>query len=272
MTRQELLEQIYQKKSFLCVGLDSDLAKIPTFLLDYDNPILEFNKRIIDATRSLCVAYKPNFAFYETLGSAGWDILKETVSYIGDDHLTIADAKRGDIGNTADQYARSIFEELDFDAVTVAPYMGADSILPFLEYRDKWTIALGLTSNPGHRDFQLLELSDGSLLYESVIQKLTEWGSPDQLMLVVGATRGPFLQRIRSIAPDHFWLVPGVGAQGGSLSDVWNDGHGKEVNLLVNSSRGIQYASVGVDFETAAQEAAGELQQDMARLMGLLKN
>lgn len=268
MTRQTLLHQIYQKQSFLCVGLDSDLSKIPTFLLEYDNPILEFNKRIIDATRSFCVAYKPNFAFYESLGSLGWDILKETVSYIGDEHLTIADAKRGDIGNTADQYAKSIFEELHFDAVTVAPYMGADSILPFLEYRDKWTIALGLTSNPGHKDFQLLALSDGSLLYENVIRKLAEWGSPEQLMLVVGATRGPFLERIRSIAPDHFWLVPGVGAQGGSLADVWTHGRSKEVGLLVNSSRGIQYASAGVDFETAASEAARTLQQEMSGLMG----
>ena len=267
MTRQELLKHIFQKRSFLCVGLDSDLSKIPSFLLEYDNPILEFNKRIIEATRSFCVAYKPNFAFYESLGSLGWDILKETVSFIGDQHLTIADAKRGDIGNTADQYAKSIFVELNFDAVTVAPYMGADSILPFLEYRDKWTIALGLTSNPGHKDFQLLELSDGSLLYENVIRKLTSWGSPEQLMLVVGATRGPFLERIRDIAPDHFWLVPGVGAQGGSLKDVWIHGRAKEVGLLVNSSRGIQYASVGADFETAAAESARALQIEMAGLM-----
>lgn len=267
MTRQELLQHIYQKQSFLCVGLDSDLSKIPSFLLEYDNPILEFNKRIIEATRTFCVAYKPNFAFYESLGSLGWDILKETVSFIGDQHLTIADAKRGDIGNTADQYAKSIFEELNFDAVTVAPYMGADSILPFLEYRDKWTIALGLTSNPGHKDFQLLELSDGSLLYENVIRKLTAWGSPEQLMLVVGATRGPFLERIRDIAPDHFWLVPGVGAQGGSLKDVWTHGRAKEVGLLVNSSRGIQYASSGVDFETAAADSALALQIEMAGLM-----
>lgn len=267
MTRQQLLKQIYQKRSFLCVGLDSDLSKIPSFLLEYDNPILEFNKRIIDATRSFCVAYKPNFAFYESLGSDGWDILKKTVTYIGDEHLTIADAKRGDIGNTADQYAQSIFEDLNFDAVTVAPYMGADSIFPFLEYRDKWTIALGLTSNPGHRDFQLLELKDGSLLYETVIRKLTEWGSPEQLMLVVGATRGPYLERIRNIAPDHFWLVPGVGAQGGSLRDVWTPGRTKEVGLLVNSSRGIQYASSGLDFETAAGEAARTLQMEMAGLI-----
>jgi len=267
MNREKLIKQIKTRGTFLCVGLDSDLTLIPKHLLDFENPILEFNKRLIDATKELCVAYKPNFAFYEAMGSKGWEILKETVAYIGKDHLTIADAKRGDIGNTAQKYAQAIFDDLGFDAVTVAPYMGEDSVLPFLEYKDKWTIALALTSNPGHRDFQLIEANNGKFLYELVTEKLVQWGSPDQLMLVVGATRSDYLQSLRDIAPDHFWLVPGVGAQGGSLQEVWEKGRNGDIGLLVNSSRGIQYASSGEDFQNAAQQAAFDIQQSMLQLL-----
>jgi len=267
MNRTQLIQTIKSKRSFLCVGLDTDMTLIPQHLLDYDNPILEFNKKIIDATRDHCVAYKPNFAFYEALGSKGWDILRETIAYIGKEHLTIADAKRGDIGNTAEKYAKAIFEDLQFDAVTVAPYMGEDSITPFLNYQDKWTIALALTSNPGHRDFQLLSLAGGQLLYQAVVERLCKLGSPEQLMLVVGATRSEHLEAIRSIAPDHFWLVPGIGAQGGSLDEVWDKGRNRDIGLLVNSSRGIQYASSGLDFEEAAQKAAQAIQLSMGEFM-----
>jgi orotidine-5'-phosphate decarboxylase len=231
MDLASIVRNIYSKKSFLCVGLDTDIDKIPAHLLDDPNPILAFNKAIIDATKPYCVAYKPNFAFYEVLGSKGWDILKETVDYIGPNHLTIADAKRGDIGNTASRYAKAIFEELNFDAITVAPYMGRDSIDPFLEYQDKWTIVLGLTSNPGHSNFQLQTLSSGIQLYEEVIRQISEYASPNQLMFVVGATRKEYLKNIRNLAPDHFWLVPGVGAQGGSLDEVCLAGMNHEVGL-----------------------------------------
>ena len=265
--RANLTKQIISRKSFLCVGLDTDPDKIPVHLNDYDNPVLAFNKAIIDATKPYCVAYKPNFAFYEAMGSKGWDVLKETVSYIGSDHLTIADAKRGDIGNTASKYAKAIFEELNFDAITVAPYMGRDSIDPFLEYEDKWTIVLGLTSNLGHSDFQLQSLASGACLYEEVIRQISGYGSPDQLMFVVGATRKEYLNHIRSLAPDHFWLVPGIGAQGGSLEDVCEAGINQSIGLLINASRSILYAGKGEDFASKAEQEAKLLQESMLQFL-----
>ena len=267
MTHQNLIENIKKKQSFLCVGLDVDLSKIPTHLLEFDDPIFEFNKRIIDATKEYAVAYKPNIAFYECHGSKGWDALKKTVDYIPNNIFTIADAKRGDIGNTSHYYAKTFFEYLNFDAVTVAPYMGVDSVTPFLEYKDKWVILLALTSNKGALDFQFSTDLKGEKLFEKVIRKSSEWGTPEQLMYVVGATRQESIQQVRAVSPNYFFLVPGVGAQGGSLKDVaqygWNDNCG----LLVNSSRGIIYAGTGEDFEKDVSKAAKEIQSQMAAIL-----
>lgn len=267
MTRTELINQIKTKRSFLCVGLDTDINKIPSFLLDYEDPIFEFNKRIVEATSDLCVAYKPNIAFYESRGLKGWESLQKTWEILPKDCLSIADAKRGDIGNTAKMYAEAFFNEetsgLGFDSITVAPYMGSDSVLPFLQFPNKWAIVLALTSNGGSADFQNIEDAEGVQLFERVIQKANHWGTPENLMYVVGATRGEAFKTIRKHAPDHFLLVPGVGAQGGSLDDVCNYGMNKDCGLLVNSTRSIIYASSGKDFAEKAREEAISLQKAM---------
>ena len=267
MERKELVAQIKSKSSFLCVGLDTDIRKIPSFLLDHDDPVYEFNKAIIDATQEYCVAYKPNIAFYEAMGPAGWESLRKTLEYIPESHFTIADAKRGDIGNTSGLYARAFFETMNFDSITVAPYMGADSVTPFLDYPGKWVILLALTSNSGSADFQKLELTNGGTLYEKVILQSAEWASHEQLMYVVGATRADSIARIRELIPDHFLLVPGVGAQGGSLEEVAKYGINKDIGLLVNSTRGIIYASSEKDFAERAAEESRTLQQEMKALM-----
>ncbi|QQL51503.1 orotidine-5'-phosphate decarboxylase [Mucilaginibacter ginkgonis] len=265
LSRQQLIDKIKQKKSFLCVGLDTDITKIPEFLLDKTDPVLEFNKQIIDATRDLCVAYKPNSAFYECRGVAGWQSLIDTWKYLPKDTLSIIDAKRGDIGNTSDQYARAFFDEavtgMSFDAITVAPYMGNDSVKPFLGH-GKWVILLALTSSVGSRDFQYLEVAEGTL-YEQVIQKANTWGNANNLMFVVGATKSEEFTAIRKHAPDNFLLVPGVGAQGGSLADVCKYGMTKDCGLLVNASRSIIYASNRKDFADAARAEAQTLQSEM---------
>jgi orotidine-5'-phosphate decarboxylase len=266
MTRQVLHEQIQQKQSFLCVGLDADIHKLPKHLLTERDPILTFNRAIIDATSDLAVAYKPNLAFYESLGIRGWESLQNSLEYIPSECFTIADAKRGDIGNTADMYARTFFKTYAFDSVTVNPYMGKDSVTPFLAYEGKWAIVLGLTSNPGAADFQYFEGKDEKL-YTHAIKKMASWGSPDNLMFVVGATRAEEIASIRALVPDHFFLVPGVGAQGGSLSEVYKHGANKQVGLLVNASRSILYASSGKDFAEAARAEALRMQQEMAALM-----
>lgn len=266
MKKQDLIEKIKEKKSFLCVGLDTDLNKIPQHFLDFDDPLYEFNKAIIDATKEHCVAYKPNIAFYECHGSKGWDSLKKTMDYIPKDIFTIADAKRGDIGNTSKYYAKTFFEYLNFDSVTVAPYMGEDSVSPFLEFEDKWVILLALTSNKGALDFQTFE-HNGKKLFEEVITKSQEWGSSSNLMYVVGATRAEMIKEVRALAKDHFFLVPGVGAQGGSLKDVWKYGATDEISLLVNSSRGVIYAGQGENFEIKVKQAANTIQQEMSQLM-----
>ncbi len=264
MNRKELIDQIHIKKSFLCVGLDTDLNKIPSFLLEYDDPIFEFNKRIIDATKSLCVAYKPNIAFYESLGPKGWESLEKTIAYIPDNIFTIADAKRGDIDNTSRMYAKTFFEYFDFDAVTVAPYMGIDSVAPFLEFEDKWVILLGLTSNKGSANFQYLK-SDGMPLYESVIREAQAWGTPDNMMYVIGATHPEAFKEIRAMAEDHFFLVPGIGAQGGDLDGVVQNGKNSDIGLLINSSRGIIYAGKDtVNFDHEVEASAKDLQQKLA--------
>lgn len=251
MTRAELTSAIVDKGSFLCVGLDTDLSRIPGHLLDEPDPIFAFNKAIIDATHQHCVAYKPNIAFYEAMGPKGWESLERTMDYIPEGIFTIADAKRGDIGNTSAKYAQCFFEYFNFDAVTVAPYMGIDSVGPFLEWDHKWVILLGLTSNAGSRDFQMLQ-SDSRYLYEHVLTKAQEWGSTDQLMFVVGATHPERFADIRQVVPDHFLLVPGVGAQGGDLDAVIRHGANEHCGLLVNSSRGIIYASDGPDYAAVA--------------------
>ncbi|MCB0478850.1 MAG: orotidine-5'-phosphate decarboxylase [Crocinitomicaceae bacterium] len=266
MNRKELIQQIQKKQSFLCVGLDTDLNKIPKHFLDFDDPIYEFNKAIIDATKDFCVAYKPNIAFYECHGSKGWDTLKKTMDYIPEDIFTIADAKRGDIGNTSTYYAKTFFHYLNFDSVTVAPYMGEDSVTPFLEFEDKWVILLALTSNKGAMDFQTLDVNGGKL-FEEVLRKSQQWGNPSNLMYVVGATRAEMIAEVRELAKEHFFLVPGVGAQGGSLNDVWDFGKNADVGLLVNSSRGIIYAGNGEEFQADVQIAAQNIQKEMARLM-----
>lgn len=260
MTRAELVQEIKRKQSFLCVGLDTDLEKIPDFLRGREDALLAFNEAIIEATSPFAVAYKPNLAFYERYGSAGWDLLKETISRIPKNCFVIADAKRGDIGNTAGYYAEAIFNDLGADAITVAPYMGEDSIKPFLGHAGKWAIVLALTSNPGANDFQYL---GNPPLYQRVVEKCVEWGNADQLMFVTGATRGADLAHIRNLAPEHFFLVPGVGAQGGDLDAVCKAALNKEAGLLVNSSRGIIYASKGEDFASAASQAASQLVDEM---------
>ena len=270
MTREALFLQIQQKSSFLCVGLDPDLNKMPLHLLHEDDPIFAFNRQIIDATADYCVAYKPNLAFYEALGAKGWETLAKTLAYIPKDIFTIADAKRGDIGNTSSLYAKAFFETLNFDAVTVAPYMGSDSVTPFLDFPGKWVILLALTSNAGSADFQHLPVAGKDELYQTVIKKSQEWGNADQLMYVAGATQAEKLADIRKIAPDHFLLVPGVGAQGGSLAEVVKSGMNDQCGLLVNSSRGILYAGSDKDFGQAAQKAARQLQQEMSGFLDRL--
>ena len=267
MTRSELLSQIQQKSSFLCVGLDPDLEKIPAHLRSEPDPIFSFCKAIIEETADFAVAYKPNIAFFEALGAKGWDTLAKVAEVMPKDVFTIADAKRGDIGNTSKLYAKAFFETMDFDSVTVAPYMGEDSVSPFLEFENKWVILLALTSNPGSLDFQLRTDPSGKPLYQSVIEKSQEWGSPENLMYVVGATRGELIGEVRKVAPEHFFLVPGVGAQGGSLSDVAKFGMNSTCGLLVNSSRGIIYASGEKDFAKAAKIEAKKLQEEMNVLL-----
>ena len=273
MTRDEQFENIKRKKSFLCVGLDTDVRKIPQFLLEEDDPIFAFNKRIIDATAHLCVAYKPNLAFYESMGSFGLQAFEKTVEYIQTnypDQFIIADAKRGDIGNTSDMYARSFFEHLKVDALTVAPYMGSDSVLPFLKYPGRWVILLALTSNEGASDFQLSQVDGEEALFERVLRKSKDWGSSDQLMYVVGATKADMLERVRAIVPDAFLLVPGVGSQNGSLEDVARFGLNSQCGLLVNASRSIIYADSTEAFANAAGAEAEKLRRQMADI--LIKN
>lgn len=271
MTRSELIQSIKSKQSYLCVGLDADLKKIPKCLLHHKDPIFEFNRAIIEATKNHCVAYKPNIAFYEALGPAGWESLEKTLALIPPDILTIADAKRGDIGNTSSLYARTFFERFNFDAVTIAPYMGEDSVRPFLEFPGKWVIILALTSNAGAFDFQTLQTSDGIPFYQHVIQKSATWGGDGQIMYVVGATKEQELAGIRRIIPGHFLLVPGVGAQGGDLRMISNAGLNQDCGLLVNSSRGIIYASSGEDFADAAAREAGRLHSEMTEILGSIK-
>jgi orotidine-5'-phosphate decarboxylase len=271
MNQQQLFEQIQKKRSFLCIGLDSDIQRIPRHLMDTSDPIFSFNKEIIDATYEFSVAYKPNLAFYESIGSKGWESLEKTVMYLKSKHpeiFIIADAKRGDIGNTSNLYARAFFDRLDFDAVTVAPYMGEDSVKPFMTYMDKWVILLALTSNKGAYDFQFLKDEEsGDKLFESVLKTSQNWGTNENMMYVVGATKAEALKDIRKIVPDHFLLVPGVGAQGGSLEEVAQNGMNSKCGLLVNSSRGIIYASNDYDFAEKARYAAKEVQEEMAGLL-----
>ena len=266
MTRKELTEQIFSKKTYLCVGLDSDIDKLPAHLKTHEDPQFEFNKQIIDATLDHCVAYKINTAFYESRGVKGWETLEKTVKYIPSTHFTIADAKRGDIGNTSAQYAKAFFETLDFDAITVAPYMGEDSIRPFLEYKDKWTIVLGLTSNPGAKDFELIK-SENTYLFEEVLKKASSWGNYDNLMFVIGATKHEMVRSIRDAYPNHFFLVPGVGAQGGSLSEITQSGINGECGLIINASRAIIFASTGQDFADAARVSARQYHDEMSRYL-----
>jgi len=267
MNKEELVHQIKSKRSFLCIGLDTDIKKIPTHLLELEDPIFEFNKQIIDATKDLCVAYKPNIAFYESLGVSGWISLQKTLDYIPKNVFTIADAKRGDIGNTSSMYARAFFENMSFDSITVAPYMGSDSVTPFLEFKDKWAIVLSLTSNKGGLDFQKIKGENGKQLFEQVLETSQNWGTDKNMMYVVGATRSEQLSEIRKIIPNHFLLVPGVGAQGGSVEDVAKYGMNDDCGLLVNSSRGIIYASFDIDFAEKAREEAEKLQHKMDILL-----
>jgi orotidine-5'-phosphate decarboxylase len=267
MDRQALFAQIQQKKSYLCVGLDTDINKIPRHLLKESDPVFEFNKQIIDATAAFAVAYKPNLAFYEQLGPRGWQSLAKTVEYIPKEIFTIADAKRGDIGNTSNMYAKAFFEELNFDAITLAPYMGVDSVSPYLEYKDKWSIILALTSNASSKDFEQLQLQDGRKLYEAVLETSKKWASADQIMYVVGATKADELGRIRKLVPEHFFLVPGIGAQGGSLQEVSRNGLNDHCGLLVNSSRGIIYASNDEDFAKMAGERSKGIQEEMSQYL-----
>ncbi len=268
MTRTELFEEIKRKQSFLCVGLDSDLDKIPEHLLAEEDPIYEFNKGIIEATSDLCVAYKPNIAFYEALGESGWKTLRKTLELIPNNCFTIADAKRGDIGNTSRYYAKTFFEQYSFDSITIAPYMGSDSVTPFLEFKGKWSILLALTSNNGASDFQY-HTENGQALFEKVLETSSQWGTSENMMYVIGATKAEKLKEIRQIIPDHFLLVPGVGAQGGSLEEVAKYGMNAHCGLLVNSSRGIIYSSKGTDFKEAARASAQSLQEQMASALNL---
>ncbi len=270
MNRQQLVQQIFEKKSFLCVGLDTDIKKIPQHLLSEEDPIFAFNKAIVDATAPYCVSYKPNLAFYECLGAPGILAFEKTIAYLKENypnHFIIADAKRGDIGNTSSMYARTFFETYDIDSLTVAPYMGEDSVKPFLEYKGKWVILLALTSNKGSHDFQLTEDEKGERLFEKVLRVSQQWGDENNMMYVVGATQGEMFKDIRKVAPRHFLLVPGVGAQGGSLQEVCKYGMTEDCGLLVNSSRSIIYAGNGEDFADIASEKAKEMQAEMAELL-----
>ncbi|MBC7885367.1 MAG: orotidine-5'-phosphate decarboxylase [Saprospiraceae bacterium] len=264
MKKHELCSNINTKKSFLCIGLDTDLTKIPQHLLKADDPVFEFNKAVIDATSDLCVSYKPNLAFYECLGPKGWQSLEKTMGYIPKNIFTIADAKRGDIGNTGKMYAKTFFEYFDFDAVTVAPYMGKDSVMPFFDFTDKWVILLGLTSNKGNEDFQQIKDTNGNSLYKQVISKAQDWGNPENLMFVVGATHPELFSEIRQLASDYFFLVPGVGEQGGDLDSVVQNGKNEEIGLLINSSRDIIYAGSGKDFQVDIRSKALQMQQKMS--------
>lgn len=268
MTREQLFEQIKKKNSYLCIGLDPDLRRIPQHLLSHENPVLEFNRQIIEATADVCVAYKPNLAFYEALGAKSWTTLEETLKLIPHDLFTIADAKRGDIGNTSELYARAFFEELPFDALTVAPYMGEDSVRPFIR-PGKWVIVLALTSNTGSQDFQMLpvEKEGDQLLYQKVLRASAGWGDAEHMMYVVGATQAGYVTKVREIVPDHFLLVPGVGAQGGSLQEISRLGMNSRCGLLVNSSRQIIYASSGEDFAEKARQEALAIQQEMHKYL-----
>jgi orotidine-5'-phosphate decarboxylase len=275
MTRQQLVNEIFKKQSYLCVGLDTDITKIPQHLLSLSDPVFEFNKQIIDATRDLCVSYKINTAFYEALGLKGWEAMEKTVNYIGNEHFTIADAKRGDIGNTSSQYAKAFLETLPFDSITVAPYMGEDSVKPFLQYEGKWAIVLGLTSNKGAADFELKQLITengeehlrAEYLYERVLRKVSEWGTPENLMFVIGATQADEFINIRLITPDHFFLVPGVGTQGGSLKEISEKAMTDDCGILVNVSRAIIYASEKGDFANEAREIAQQYQYEMVKYL-----
>ena len=267
MTRQQLTEQIFSKQTYLCVGLDTDLTKIPAHLQSHPDALFEFNRQIIDATKDHCVAYKINTAFYEALGVKGWEAIQRTVDYIPATHFKIADAKRGDIGNTSHQYAKAFFETMHFDAVTVAPYMGADSVLPFLEYEGKWTILLGLTSNKGAQDFELQKVGD-AYLYEKVLQTASRWGTEENLMFVIGATQADSFTNIRKLTPAHFYLVPGVGAQGGSLQEISEKALIGDCGLLVNASRAIIYASEEEDFATEAAAIAQQYHWEMKSYLG----
>jgi orotidine-5'-phosphate decarboxylase len=268
MNSATLVSEIFRKNSFLCVGLDPELSKIPAHLLDEPDPVLAFNKQIIDATRQYCVAYKPNLAFYEALGVNGWQTFADTVAYIGSEHLIIADAKRGDIGNTSRMYADAFFNKMGCDAVTIAPYMGQDSVAPFLQFPGKWAVLLALTSNKGSEDFQRDWLEDSrEAMWEKVMRKAQEWGTPDNLMFVVGATHPEAFIQVRHIAPKHFLLVPGVGAQGGDLAAICQHGLTPDCGLLINAARSIIYASNGTDFATAAAAEAAKLQEEMAHIL-----
>jgi len=267
MTRQKLIELIRTRRTYLCVGLDTDITKIPRHLLSEPDPVFAFNKQIIDVTKDYCVGYKVNTAFYEALGLAGWEALEKTADYIPSTHFKIADAKRGDIGNTSAQYAKAFFDTLNFDAVTVAPYMGEDSIRPFLEYKNKWAIVLGLTSNEGAGDFELSSTIDNEFLYEKVIRKVSTWGNPENLMFVIGATKSNWFTQIRKIAPEHFYLVPGLGAQGGSLQEISTKAMNKDVGIIVNASRTIIYASDKEDFAAKAAAAARQYQTEMSSFL-----
>ena len=274
MTTQELINQIKTKKSFLCIGLDVDLTKIPQHLLELEDPIFEFNKAIIDATNDLCVSYKPNTAFYEAYGIKGWESLQKTINYINENYpeiFTIADAKRGDIGNTSTMYAKAFLEDLNFDSVTVAPYMGKDSVEPFLAFENKHTIMLALTSNEGAFDFQTLQ-TNGNQLYKQVLETSKTWKNAHNLMYVVGATKAEYFSEIRKIVPDSFLLVPGVGAQGGNLQEVCKYGMNSNIGLLINSSRAIIYASNGIDFAEKAREEALKIQNEMEGILAETKN
>lgn len=267
MTSSQLFENICKKESYLCVGLDPDIEKIPSHLQSSPDPVFEFNKQIIDATHKFAVAYKPNIAFYEALGPKGWESLQKTLEYIPENIFTIADAKRGDIGNTSSLYAKAFFQQMDFDSITVAPYMGEDSVKPFLQFKDKWVILLAHTSNPGSGDFQLIETKAGRKLYEEVLLKSRNWGTPDQLMYVVGATQTDKMEGIRKLVPEYFFLVPGIGAQGGDLELVSKFGMNKQGGLLVNVTRTIIYASGAIDFARAAEKEAARMQVQMKRYL-----
>lgn len=269
MTRAQLFTEIKKKNSFLCIGLDTDIQKIPKFLFKFKDPVFEFNRQIIEATSDLCVAYKPNLAFYEALGNKGWHSLEKTIKIIPEKIFTIADAKRGDIGNTSALYAKAFFETMNFDAITVAPYMGSDSVLPFFTYKNKWVILLALTSNEGAGDFQngKWKMENGKWLFEEVLNVSKKWGNADNMMYVVGATKASALMKIRKIVPDHFLLIPGVGAQGGSLQEVCKYGMNEQCGILVNSSRSIIYAGDGKDFAEKARNEAKKLQKEMEEIL-----